>query len=286
MFRLIQNGCSDWVRICNSGATNVSQSNVRFSWYSSGATSYRLVISQNSSFSGFRDVNGSSTCDSTCFTTATSSTSYTKSMDLAGKTYYWKVRANNSSGASLFSGYRTFTTAGTPSARLSLPFSSGQTWYVCQGYNGSISHNYGGRNTSLDLSVSSASYAGGSGCTPGTSSSSQNYSVIAPDNGKVAWIGSTDKDIMCLALDSGGRIKLGHFYSKVSTGSRVTRNSTVLGYLNAPYVGTNGGYSHIHMQLFSDSACSSSTAFGAVFGSPNLSYSGATNQWAGTALKK
>lgn len=96
-----------------NGATNVSKSNVKFSWSSAGATNYRLVISQNSSFSGFRDLNGSSTCDSTCFTTATSSTSYYKNMDLAGKTYYWKVRANNSTGASSFSGYRYFTTAGS-----------------------------------------------------------------------------------------------------------------------------------------------------------------------------
>ena len=102
-----------------NGATNVSQSNVYFSWYSSGATSYRIVISQDASFSGFSDLNGSSTCNSTCFTTATSSTSYYKNMDLAGKTYYWKVRANNSTGASLFSGYRTFTTAGVAASPLS-----------------------------------------------------------------------------------------------------------------------------------------------------------------------
>ncbi|MFI3157588.1 MAG: CHAP domain-containing protein [Methylococcaceae bacterium] len=102
-----------------NSATNVSQSNVYFSWYSAGATSYRIVISQDASFSGFSDLNGSSTCNSTCFTTATSSTSYYKNMDLAGKTYYWKVRANNSTGASSFSSYRYFTTAGSASSPLS-----------------------------------------------------------------------------------------------------------------------------------------------------------------------
>lgn len=103
-----------------NGKTNVSQSNVLFSWSVANATAaqinnYRIVISQDSSFSGFKDTGtDTSSCSGTCFTITTGTkTSYTKSMDLAGKTYYWKVRANGSSGASSWSVTRSFTTAGS-----------------------------------------------------------------------------------------------------------------------------------------------------------------------------
>lgn len=96
-----------------NGATNVSQKNVKLSWSSAGATNFRFVISQNPSFSGFRDNNADSGCDGTCLTKTTgTATSYTKDMDLAGQTYYWKVRANNKDGASSWSDVRSFTTAG------------------------------------------------------------------------------------------------------------------------------------------------------------------------------
>lgn len=124
--------------------SNVSQSNVYFSWYSAGATNYRIVISQNPSFSGFVDNNGNSYCsDNTCYTTTTTSGSYYKSMSLSGQKYYWKVRANNSTGVSRWSSAWSFTTAGTPSAcggnpYMDLPFSG--TYKVSQGNNASTSH--------------------------------------------------------------------------------------------------------------------------------------------------
>lgn len=97
-----------------NGATNVAQKNVKLSWSSQGATNFRFVISQNPNFSGFRDNNSDSGCDGTCLTKTTgAATSYTKDMDLAGQTYYWKVRANNKDGASPWSDVRSFTTAGS-----------------------------------------------------------------------------------------------------------------------------------------------------------------------------
>ena len=130
-----------------SNATNVSQSNVYFNWSSSGATSYRIVISKNSSFSGFVDVNGSSYCkDDTCWTEATTSTNYYKSMSLAGQPYYWKVRASNYSGASLFSGYRTFTTAGTATVQKVWPLTSHSNIPYGVG-----SYNFGKYHTGIDI---------------------------------------------------------------------------------------------------------------------------------------
>lgn len=97
-----------------NGATNVPQNNVKFSWSSKGATNSRIVISQNAAFSGFIDNNEKSSCDKTCITKTTGSlTSYIKTMNLAGQTYYWKVRAHNATGASDWSDVRKFTTRQT-----------------------------------------------------------------------------------------------------------------------------------------------------------------------------
>ena len=94
-----------------NGATNVPQENVKFSWSSKGATNSRIVISQNAAFSGFVDNNDKSACDQTCITKTTgSATSYIKTMNLAGQTYHWKIRANNSTGSSDWSDVRKFTT--------------------------------------------------------------------------------------------------------------------------------------------------------------------------------
>ena len=99
-----------------NGATNVSQSNVLFSWSVANATAakvsnYRIVISQYQDFRGFNDNNGSSSCDSTCSTTTTGSiASYVKDMKLPGQTYWWKVRASGEGGLSSWSLPRSFTT--------------------------------------------------------------------------------------------------------------------------------------------------------------------------------
>ena len=96
-----------------SNATNVSTSGVNFTWNAAAnATNYRIVISQNSSFSGFVENGGNSYCDGTCFTIATNSTSYWKSsLNNKGYKYYWKVRASGNGGTSAWSTSRSFTTA-------------------------------------------------------------------------------------------------------------------------------------------------------------------------------
>jgi surface antigen len=95
------------------GTKNVSKSSsVTFRWNDSlGATNYRIVISQNNSFSGFNE--SSMKCDGTCFTTTTSATNHvSSSRELSGHTYYWRVRANGAGGASEWSKAWQFTTAG------------------------------------------------------------------------------------------------------------------------------------------------------------------------------
>jgi hypothetical protein len=96
-----------------NGQINVPQASVNFSWSSLGATNYRIVISQNAVFSGFTDLNGSSACNATCFTIGTTATSRLSAMSMGAQPYYWKVRANNATGASEWSVVRSFTTTGS-----------------------------------------------------------------------------------------------------------------------------------------------------------------------------
>jgi fibronectin type 3 domain-containing protein len=90
-----------------NGATGQA-TNVVVSWSaSSGATSYRLVVSTDQNF-------GTNVFDQSGLT----GTSQAMSGLLSGTTYYWKVNAANTSGAGLFSSARNFTTIvaapGTP----------------------------------------------------------------------------------------------------------------------------------------------------------------------------
>lgn len=63
------------------------------------ATTYRIVISRDSSFSGFSENLGSSTCDSTCVTAKVSGTSYIPTAieftPQLNVTYYYKLRAGS-----------------------------------------------------------------------------------------------------------------------------------------------------------------------------------------------
>ena len=80
---------------------------VTFSWSSPGSTNNRIVISQDSSFSGYNDTD--KTC-SNCATTATgTTTSHTKTNAYPGNTYYFKVRSNYGSNGSSDWAYGSFT---------------------------------------------------------------------------------------------------------------------------------------------------------------------------------
>lgn len=95
---------------------------VPLSWNaSSDATNFRVVVSTREDFSGFNDDLGSSTCDSSCFTWGTTSTSGVFTRATPGQTYYWKIRANNSNAsiASSFTEAWSFSTSSNTESQIS-----------------------------------------------------------------------------------------------------------------------------------------------------------------------
>src|SRR5687768_2706717 len=87
------------------------------------------------------------------------------------------------------------------------PFPVDQTWYICQGYNGEISHQGA---AALDLSFASDS-AGPNGCTPATADASANKPVTAPGSGRTVRSDYfPDADFVCIDLDRGGSVAVGH----------------------------------------------------------------------------
>jgi surface antigen len=100
--------------------TNVLKENIYFRWYSAGATSYRIIFSQNSGFTGYVELKGESSCaDNTCTTQNLKCDnpdipcdSIIRSMLLSGHKYYWAVRANTANVGYSEYAYGSFTTAG------------------------------------------------------------------------------------------------------------------------------------------------------------------------------
>jgi hypothetical protein len=179
----------------------------------------------------------------------------------------------------------------------------GDTWYVCQGYNGQISHQ---RAAALDLSVDPLS-PGPTGCSSGPDAST-GKSVLAPADGIVRAQfrdnGSID-DLLCIELnDLDGNpaliMKVGHLTNLLSVGTRFKRND-ILGRLTGPSKG-NGGYAHIHVQVQAFSTdCKKATTipFSGQYqfdeapdmpydnnNTPNNFKDDPTNQWRGTVLHR
>lgn len=96
-----------------NGATNISTSPT-LSWNSStGATSYRLQVANNSGFSTLVFDNAAITATSKQVTALSYST-----------IYYWRVNASNNNGTSAWSSARSFTTQNAPSSDPCLPITS------------------------------------------------------------------------------------------------------------------------------------------------------------------
>ncbi len=168
---------------------------------------------------------------------------------------------------------------------IQLPFPQGETWYVCQGYNQpSISH---GGVPDLDLTVASNG-AGPTGCTTATANSSTGRTVTAPRGGSIVYR-SVSLGFMCINLNGGGSIGIGHL-TNMASGS-VSEGQTI-GKVAGPNVVANGGYAHIHLQAHDGTGCGSSprdsfsSSGGFRFcGNDDMPYSGAINQYSGKALR-
>lgn len=103
----------------SNGSTGIPYTNYNFSWSSiSGATSYRIVVSESSSFSNFDDTSTStSTCTNTdtCRTDRATTNSYSSFSLKPNTTYYWKVRAGSATAvASAWSSTYSFKTSQSP----------------------------------------------------------------------------------------------------------------------------------------------------------------------------
>lgn len=172
---------------------------------------------------------------------------------------------------------------------LVLPIPRGQTWYVCQGYNGGVTHRAA---PALDLSLVRDS-AGSGGCLARTKYSSAGSVVSSPGAGTAyRWPGCCGDDFVCVNLDSGGSVAIGHLSDRVASGTRVPTGGR-LGTVAWPGV-SNGDYAHIHVQVHPDPGCTEASepvAFDTAHGfkwacTPDLPYSGEPNQYSGLAVSR
>jgi murein DD-endopeptidase MepM/ murein hydrolase activator NlpD len=142
--------------------------------------------------------------------------------------------------------------------QISLPFASGQTWYVCQGYNGTVSHR---GYPALDLTVAKdfgSNNANACWASDGNVDKSKGQSILAPAAGKVLYI-SGRPDLICLQLDDRRSLMIGHMRRSVEDNQSVSAG-TQLGTV-APSTDANvGGYAHIHIEARKSSSCAKGTA--------------------------
>jgi hypothetical protein len=155
-------------------------------------------------------------------------------------------------------------------AGLNLPFAFGETWTVCQGYNGTVSHS-GNDQFALDLSIDPDS-ASESGCwnsewedgddpnEEGGRNASRGQTVTSPAAGQVAsFIPSfTQDDIVCIDIVTGGSIAVGHVRpdAALKVGEPVLVGDTIGKVLEADKVGgREKGYAHIHVSVYANEGC-------------------------------
>lgn len=166
--------------------------------------------------------------------------------------------------------------AQTPGQGILLPFEPGQTWHVCQGYKALVSNTHN-ETFAFDLTIDPGGVIE-NGCY-GVNSDAQNasagYTIVAPGDGVVTrWtIPANDKheearDLMCLDLDVGGSVLLGHFVPASRHEDGPVKAGEALGVV-APWSANfskppdgvvNGEYAHIHIDARADDKCTKSTA--------------------------
>ena len=172
---------------------------------------------------------------------------------------------------------------------LVLPIPPGETWHVCQGYNGELTHD---GIPALDLSRARQSI-GSKGCKAGSKFSSAGSVVSSPAAGTAyRWPGCCGDDFVCVNFDSGGSAAIGHLSERVPDGTRVATGARI-GTVAWPHT-SNGNYAHIHVQVHAGPDCtegSDPVAFDVAHGfrwacNPDLPYSGEPNQYAGLSVSR
>ena len=137
-----------------------------------------------------------------------------------------------------------WTPAVLASSPLVLPIPPGQTWYVCQGYNGQITHH---GTPALDLSLTRKS-VGSQGCLAGTKYTSAGSVVSSPAAGTAYRTpGFAGDDFVCVNFDFGGSAAIGHLDNRIASGTRVQTGARI-GTVAWPEY-SNGDYSHVHIQV-------------------------------------
>jgi hypothetical protein len=135
----------------------------------------------------------------------------------------------------------------TSTSSIALPFSPGETWFVCQGYKGTASHS---NAYALDLTVRSGDF-GPNACW-GDQNASAGRSVTAPEAGNSVPLRAAD--LICLNLDGGKSMVIGHLANRVT--GRVAKGALLGTVANA--ASANGDYAHIHVQIHPSHGCAGS----------------------------
>lgn len=159
------------------------------------------------------------------------------------------------------------------------PFDQGQQWWVCQGYNGPVSHT-GTSQYGLDLT-------GGPNCD----NSASGRTVRAPMSGTVYYYQAAYGNL-CVNVAGGRSYTLTHINSSV-TGGSVTAGQSV-GTVGSPGTYGNAGVAHIHFQMWSTANCYSSSGIPfdsahstRICGAPDLTANGPNNgngTWSGQSF--
>ena len=215
----------------SNGVTNVAQSNVKFSWSASSGSNvkYRFILSRSSSFSGFNT--STMTCDSTCYTTTSiTGTSLTINIALPNYTYYWKVRAYDSTGTSNWSSYRSFKTGGTAKPLAGTLTVVNEGAFFDPNYDKNVAQHLG------------TDYKANGGAT-----------VYAISDGNVTWTKASSSyadsynAAVIVEQSNGVQVVYGHITSSLVVGSKVTKGQQIG---TVRYSGnTPSGYHNAHLHM-------------------------------------
>jgi murein DD-endopeptidase MepM/ murein hydrolase activator NlpD len=147
--------------------------------------------------------------------------------------------------------------SGGGSRQINLPFRSGRSMFVCQGYNGSVSHQ---GYYALDLTVDRRDFGNNNACAAfgGDINKSAGLDVLAPAAGTVMYMSGLP-DFVCLQIDDSRSLLIGHMDRKVTNGQRVSQD-TVLGTLVRYRGVSQSDYAHIHIEARRSRNCERGTS--------------------------